>query len=144
MLVFVVPLGGTVGAAVDLGGWAVVALAVQLAGLAAIMSAGALRSEIRLTDDEVIDRRIIGSKRWRWSDVGCLSIGSMGRGSVHLVVCVVGDPSPHRLRGFPLRSLYRAPATEMIDEIRSKGYPIETPEADAHVWWANDARANAR
>lgn len=137
----VVPLGFTVPQAVSAAGWWIVGLGCQLAVIVASIVLGATRSQIRLTDDEVIDRRIVGRKRWSWTEVGCLSIGQLGRGSVHLVVCVRHDPWPHRLRGFPMKSAYRATVADLVAEIRSHGYPVETPDADAHQWWSLDPRA---
>lgn len=126
-----------------LGGWWAVLLLSHIAALFGVLIAGGLRCELRLTDDEVIDRRIIGTKRWRWDQVGCLAVGSMGRGEVHLVVCVLRDPWPHRLRGFPLKSIYKIPVTDVADMIRSHGFPIERPSDDAHQWWAFDPRGKS-
>jgi hypothetical protein len=126
-----------------LGGWWAVLLLCHVAVLCGLLIAGARRSEVRLTDHEVIDRRIIGTKRWPWDQVGCLGVGWMGRGEVHLVVCVLHDPSPHRLRGFPMKSWYKEPPTAVTDLIRSHGFPIEQPLGDAHQWWALDPRGRS-
>lgn len=141
MILLVASLGGTVPGMLSAGGWWILVLAGQLAALGGVLLLGAHRCEVRLTDDEVIDRRIIGTKRWGWDRVGCLAIGSLGRGSVHLVVCILHDPSPHRLRGFPMRSAYTVPVASVVIPIQSHGFPIERPTADAHEWWALDQRA---
>lgn len=136
------PLGFTVPETIDVGGWAVVVLLCQLATLALAVALGARRSEIQFTDDGVIDRRIIGSRHWAWSDLGCVAIGRGGRGSVHLVVCCLHDPNPHRLRGFPMRIEFQRPASsEVVGRLSSYGYPIERPDEDAHEWWALDPRS---
>lgn len=126
-----------------LGGWWAVLLLCDLAVLCGLLIAGAHRCEVRLTHDEVIDRRIIGTRRWRWDQVGCIAVGSMGRGAVQLVVCVLHDPSPHRLRGFPLKSIYKVPVSSVADLISSHGFPIEQPSSDAHQWWAFDPRGKS-
>lgn len=136
-----VPLAFTLPRAQDVGGWWSVGLLGQLLAIVAAIASGALRSEIRLTDDEIVDRRIIGSMRWSWTEVACVSTGQSGRAGVHLVVCVVGDPWPHRLRGFPVSSPYSEPLDDLVALIRSRGYAVERPDSDAHTWWYLDPRS---